>query len=341
MDDAEQVAEQLVRDSLRARAERVDTTAPLVAAARRTVRRRRGAGAVLVAAAAVVAVVVAGVVVRDPEPRLLPGGPTTADDPSGWRTERWHDLAVDVPADWGYGVAPMRSAGMDVVCGEQPEGGYVGRPVMTTDACMGGNAISDSAAPYVWLGADVEPGERRLGDGTVEETVEVAGTTLTVAGDDALRGRVLDSARTGGTCPSELRRAPTDPLPIGDTGEDLQMCAYRVEDEGGPLRLAAAESLSTNHARSFIRAYEAAPVIVYRCLDQTDHELVLLQAGERQWVVDFTCPGIRRLGGADAALRDLTVATVRPWADGVVSHVLYGPLGGKGATGRFFIGPQG
>ena len=76
-------------------------------------------------------------------------GWTRAADPSStspapiteWRTEAWHDLAVDVPADWGWGTAPI-DIGLDgpSLCGapapsaEQP---YVGRPLPTSDVCMG------------------------------------------------------------------------------------------------------------------------------------------------------------------------------------------------------------
>ena len=33
-----------------------------------------------------------------------------------WRTEYWANVAVDVPADWGYGGAPVESAGDVVAC---------------------------------------------------------------------------------------------------------------------------------------------------------------------------------------------------------------------------------
>ncbi len=116
--------------------------------------------------------------------------------PDGWRTEQWHDLAVDVPAHWGYGAAPMRLVDDTNICGDLPDGPYVGRPVHGPDMCWAGDRLPGASAPYVWLGADVEPGTVALGNGTVQETVEVAGTTLTVAADDPLRRRILASART-------------------------------------------------------------------------------------------------------------------------------------------------
>ena len=35
--------------------------------------------------------------------------------PSEWRTEYWHDMPVDVPADWGYGGAPMDDGTDEIV----------------------------------------------------------------------------------------------------------------------------------------------------------------------------------------------------------------------------------
>ena len=35
--------------------------------------------------------------------------------PDEWRTEYWHDMSVDVPADWGYGGAPMDDGTGEVV----------------------------------------------------------------------------------------------------------------------------------------------------------------------------------------------------------------------------------
>lgn len=339
--------ETLIRDGLRRRADGVDTTAPLVARARQTVRRRRGTRVVLASAAAVVAVVGVTAVVTDGPEEVVPAptpAPTRVLDPTDptlppvaqeLRTERWHDLAVDVPADWGYGPAPQRTGGAPHICGDLPEDPYVGRPVSLSDECIGGDYLRESAAPYVWLGGDVEPGVVTLPGGGVQETVAVAGTTLTVAGDDVLRRRILASARIGGTCPSELRQAPSAPLPLADTGAGLQVCAYRNEE--GLLRLVGSQLLEEETARRFTEAYAAEPTYMYRCAKKTDHELVLLQAGDRQFVVAFTCPGIAELGG-EPGLRGLTTATVAPWVRGVVPFVLHGPTGGKGAMIDSLIG---
>ncbi|WP_244929305.1 hypothetical protein [Nocardioides sp. W7] len=341
MDDLEQ----LVRDGLRARADGVDTTAPLVARAQRAARRRRGTRAVLAAAAAVAVVVGVSTVLDRPQevtPAPAPA-PTTALDPvepptpmapDGWRTERWHDLAVDVPADWGYGPAPLRTAGAPYVCGYFPEAPYVGRPVRLVDECIGGGQLRASSAPYVWLGADVEPGTVQLDDGTVQETVEVAGAMLTVAADEPLRRRILASARVGGACPSELLRAPSAKLPVGDTGDGLLVCGYRQDQHR--FRLVGGQLLGADRALAQAGAYDAAPP-VGSCNEPLDLEQVLLQAGDRQWVFDLSCPAITELG-EPGDRRSLTVATLEPWTIGFVPQTLYGPRT-SGMTGMVgFIG---
>lgn len=343
MDDLEQ----LVRDGLRERAERVDTTAPLVARARRTARRRRGARAVVAAAAAVV-VVVGGTAILGGDPRDTSPAPAPTTDgagtpvpmaPQGWRTEQWHDLAVDVPAHWGYGSAPIRTDRRPTICDDRRPGPYVGRPVMASDLCTNAAWI-EPEDPYVWLGADLEPGIVEVGDGLVQETVEVAGTTLTVAGDDPLRRRILASARRGGPCPSELARASGPRLPVDDTGDGLLVCGY------GPFpdrrQLLGAQLLGSAASRRFVEAYASTDRMSSTpdCPQPGKRGLILLQAGDRQWAVDIECSGMQELGEGDR-LRPLTIAAVEPWATGFVSHVFHGPSDGRGVLSGFLIGPMG
>lgn len=339
--------DRLMRDGLRERAGRVDTAVPLVAAAQRGARRRRGLRVGLAAALAVAALALAVRVDvgldRDADPSPAPPASSSGTDPqlgdSGWRTERWHDLAVYVPADWGYGPAPAPSGSTSVLCGTVPEGRYVGRPIMASDMCLGGDALPEPVAPYVWLGADVEPGEAVLADGTVQETVAVAGTTLTVAADDVLRRRILASARVGGTCPAELPEAPLVRLPLADTGPGLLVCAYR--SPGGSYRLVGGQQLPARAGDRFATAYDAAPLVgpEHSCPEPAGLELVLLRAGERQWVVDLGC-SLQRDPGRSGS-RELTVASLQAWARGVVPHVLDGPRGATGAMAEPFIGPLG
>ena len=88
----------------------------------------------------------------------------------------------------------------------------------------------------MWLGAARStPGRVDLGDGWVQETVEVNGSRLTVASDDpALRTRILDSA--GGRRDLHVAVEPeqtADAFPerardLRDDVARMMVCAYRL-----------------------------------------------------------------------------------------------------------------
>ena len=173
-----------------------------------------------------------------------------------WRPESWHGLTVDVPADWGWGTTPIQISsgnGRLLMCGGPgetvhsdgsrsanpvPGTPWVGRPIMLSDVC-GEAAHSTPDAPYVWLGADVEPGTVDLGDGYTQETIEEFGTTLTVATQDpAVRRHVLDSARATTGCSAGLDAAPTIlgmPTEGLDPIHSAQVCAYQAGTKGYDL----------------------------------------------------------------------------------------------------------
>jgi hypothetical protein len=360
--------EQALRDGLTRRAGHADTAAPVADRARTAVRRRRaGRRSALLAAAAVVAV--AGVAVAlDREPSG-PGAdvtgrvPDRGDTVAVWRTERWHDLQVEVPDTWGWGAAPpacgvgsVVSAGGLRNAGET-EKAYVGRPISNTDVC--GGAPSSPPAPYLWLGSDREVGVVEMGDGYVEETVKVAGSRLTVAtDDDALRRRILASAASGGACASELdvddASFPTvAPGDVWREADALRVCAYQ-SPESAPRRadLVYATTLDLGGLHAYLAALRAGEPPRDQCLalDYTEGEWVVLEVateeGEvlRRDVVHTFCPGIDV--GADS-LRGLetvrlTPELVEPWAGEGVAAVVHGPI--RGDVARFsdyFIGPQG
>jgi hypothetical protein len=165
------------------------------------------------------------------------------------RTEAWHDLAVDVPADWGWGSAPagLGPGGASLCGGPGPtsERPYVGRPIATSDVCFAVDQLGIPSAPYVWLGSPVEPGTIDLGSGWVQQTVAAQGTTLTVGADDpALRRAVLESAREVTDCPGGLSTVPNDlPMPTEgiDSVDSALLCAYAREN--GVWRLTYAQTL--------------------------------------------------------------------------------------------------
>lgn len=334
--------ELLVRESLRARADRVDTTAPLVGRARRAVRRRRGVRAGLAAVALVVAVGGAGVVLdgRDrtgvaPAPSPSPSRAVDPVEPDLWRTEQWQGLVVDVPVDWAWGPAPQRMSGGLRVCGRTPSRPYVGRPVMMSDVC--GQELDPPAptSPYVWLGVDLPTGTVDLGGGYVQETVAVAGTTLTVAtDDDELRASILASAGDGGVCEPALAQVPV----AGPVESDAAtVCAYRRS--GSAYALVYGAGLEATNAARLVEEYDASPAFFPgRSCDvgsaDDPLEVVLVDVPGRRFVVEMEvlgCPFVHGGPGLKAQRR-LTPALARPWVVGGLGTTLFGPDGGLGGT---------
>jgi hypothetical protein len=380
----EQEIEQVLRDDLERHAAAADVTPPVADRARADVARRRRTRWGAVGAAAAVVLVVGGVAVatrggsddaRTPptvnEPSTTDGAPGSHD----WRTEYWGGVAVDVPAEWGYGGAPIayEGGGVSDVSACYPEAmvaadgrrlrqsgdrGWVGRPIAVTDVCAGYPWIENSpqeepAAPYVWLGAAVEPGVVEYGNGVVEETIEVDGVTVTAGTADAsLRARILASARTGDLCAAT---APT--IPGGQTamtregrGELLsaKVCAYHREGSGGDYLLSYASVIDNADAEAAFAAAEDSLHLTSICDAADGFEFIVLRATyddlgggniQRSAVYDMGCQGSIKLGSGD--IRDLTPEAVAPWADNGIPAVVYGPTGGKGAMIDSFIGPQG
>lgn len=378
MDDRE--LERMMKEGLEQRAATVDESAAgeILTSARAGSARRswRNTAVIGLAAASVAGVAFATLVLDDDEIRSGGrGGPASGQPATGvpvtdWRTEYWHDVKVDVPADWGWGGAPMPdivdpesgSNGEPIDCGAMayigPKGQrflngdsavpYVGRPLMMTDACRGGLEPGQwwpPTAPYVWLGAPVEPGTVEFGNGYVMETIEVNGSTVSVATKDAsLRQQILATADGGETCMSEYDGAPTIQAVPREGVPDVNamtVCAYTERD--GHAELTYVTHVADEMTKVFTSAVRRAPVV--DCQPGKAHEWVLLtvegSGGIRQdHLVELgECSGIRLIPGGD--LVELTDETVAPWAvDGIPAYVV-GPYGGKGLTGAFFRGMLG
>lgn len=361
MDDEE--LEQRMRDGLERRAEQADVAVPVVARARSAVRRRRTRVVTVgLVAASVVAVAVVGVAVgigRDDDTSQVSdeatptptASATTAPDPMGeTRIEYYGAAQVEIPADWGWGSSP-------VLCGEAPIGKpYVGRPIATTDACGQPDVDAVPTAPYAWLGADLPVGSFDLGEGWTRETIDVGGTTVSVATQDAdLRNQILASAATQDLCEPELRRVP--PAAYENTAEglgafvDARVCAYRLRADGYELVYAKALD-QTLAERTFTAVAAAAPVS--GDLDCSDNEVVTVDARYRDNFgaaqVRLTRSNVFVFGGCgvidrgpfdqNETVHEVTEASVMPWASGeAFRHILTGPY--TPWVYSYFIGMQG
>lgn len=318
----------------------------------------------LAASAAVLAVIVTVTVLARPGP-TDDGGPQAGAEPTSWRTEYWHDTRVDVPADWGWGSSPSADGRGVYWCGEpgavvgpagtrlprvDPATPYVGRPILQTDVCQGGGDQTPPA-PYVWLGAPVEPGTVDLGDGYVRETREIAGSTVSVATrDPGLRERILDSARGGETCFSDLEQAPSvRSMLIEGMGEatSMQVCAYRGDPTRG-FDLVYADRLGPGAAQRFVSAATKSRTSTVKCGDDSASEFVVLTVegddpfGDAPVTLDYVVDlGCARVEVSPGDHRELTRAVVEPWAVGGIPAVLTGPWRGEDPMTDLFIGMQG
>lgn len=345
----------LMRRSLERRAGDVDVAVPVAQRATAAVRRRhRGRLAVGVAAAAVAVAAVAMIASLDSTPPSESPSDAPVDLPVGeWRTEYWADIQVDVPASWAWGGAPTRSLDTWTICTEvPPDRPYVGRPVSQTDSCAGWSPEQRTApsAPYAWVGVPLEPGTVDLGDGWTQETIQVGGSTVTVATDnDALRERILESAREASLCPA---RVTGPPVPRAETTKDgvgellsATLCAYQID--GNDFELVFGSELEPRAALSAFAAVDAAPDSDERC--KATDEFVVLSATfadffspdeselrlHQDLVYDLRCGHVLKGG----RLARLTADTVAPWAVGGASASLYGPP--TQWAYDYFIGAQG
>jgi len=374
MDERE--LEQVVRAGLERRSAEVDVTAPVAARARAEVGRRRRTRWGVGAAAAAVVLVVGGVAVATRGGDDDAKEPPAVDESTGdarpaevteWRTEYWQGIAVDVPADWGYGGAPVESGGDVVACypeamvvadgrrlQQSGERGWVGRPIAVTDVCalypwIEHSPQEEPTAPYVWLGAEVEPGVVDYANGYVEETVEVDGVAVTVASDDAaLREQILGSARAGEeTLCHQLYEHVPRPLNLVIAGRAASpyawVCAYRRTDDGR-FTLSYAAEIDPQMAERALAAEREAPNQRVDC-DYDPFEFVVLESvvpGDRaaRTVYETGCAG-GTVHLVDGRQKVMVAEGVEPWAHNGIPAVVYGPTGGKGAMIDSFIGPQG
>lgn len=338
MDDLEQ----MFRDSFERHAQEADTAIEVPE------RRRRVPWLVPLAAAAAVALVAVGIaVLRDDGPGSAPILPST-EIPSAWRVEQWHGIQVSVPPEWGWGGAPVPDGpgrGEDELldCGAsafvRPNGEkilnvnrelpYVGRPGYQTDVCMMYRDRPVPEAPYAWLGVELPVGTVDLGDGWTQETIEVAGETVTAAtNDERLRALILSSARLASDplCDASLPGPPTGSPVNFPLAGGLAVCVYEPT-ENGASPLIYATRVGRAAADEFFDALPGSEVSADHC-QPYPHDWVVLHVlgadGSRHGSAAIQmhsadCASFITLGGEHFAVTPQNVAS---WAvDGVPAYV--------------------
>lgn len=213
---------------------------------------------------------------RESTPRVVDPGPHRV--AAGWRTEVWHEAAVDVPQDWGYGagiiddsMGMMRCSDGHLDADGQPVddlSGWVGRPVMLSDMCMGDPdyLLQDLVGtPFVMFDTGYEVGSQGVGDGFTVETFAVDDSTVSVGWSDrVLRDQIVASIRPNDTgCasrPVETTLVPVMVSPVEDAGDAVggQWCHYSP-DRNGSLRLTGGGPLEPEAALEFWDAGLAGP----------------------------------------------------------------------------------
>ena len=355
-DPRDDTLERAFRQGLRQAADRTEVGVPLVARAHAGARtRRRRRWAVVGAVAAVVAVSGVAVAVQsgdEPGRRSTDQAvsePTTPAPVTEWRAESWHNLTVDVPADWGWGTAPTSNGGY--LCGGpgamvpatgrkkvNPDAAtpWVGRPIMLSDLC-GRELDWIPAAPYVWLGADVAPGTEELGDGYVQETVEAFDTTLTVGTQDpGVREQIIASARASATCAASLSKPPEVDSMLMEGMRPVrtaELCAYARGGAGFDLTYATTLDEATAQATydgGYAGQRDSSPAF---CPDGGDEYVVITFTGDDPYgatqvtqkvVIDPVC---REFQGSPGMVSPLSDAGMLPWSHNGLQAVLRAFIG--------------
>jgi hypothetical protein len=324
----------------------------------RVVRRGRGRWVAMAAAAAVA--VGGGVTYAALHSSGSDAGQVAVDPgavPADWRYESYAGVQVRVPPTWGWGGAPIGSGDQVTACGSPvaaalpnidgvqslEHAAFVGRPVMMSDACQGGEgALAWPNVSAVWFDSPLPVGTDRSGD-QVATTITVGSQALTVfAGNDALRAEILSTAEEvrvdGNGCPTTPVREPA-PAPADDpTPESLSVCVY---DSG---RLLWSGHVDGQAAGDYVDAFQQTSATfdtVSVCTADQSGQWVALgvhyaEASPRWDVTNFECPALVGTytygdqGKQSVINAPLVPATLAPWAGGGVKAYVVGPSDPRG-----------
>jgi hypothetical protein len=282
--------------------------------------------------------------------------------PDTWRYESYAGVQLRVPADWGWGGAPVHSdlfggrhlggCGADQAAVLSPADDstyvtsvtpFVGRPAMLSQRCVTwGSAGVMPTADAVWFDSPLAVGEKGMGS-VIAETRALGGQHVTVfAGQPSLRREILGTAETVDVdahgCPTAAVQQPRG-VTSADAADSVSVCVY--SQDTGTSVLMWSGRVGADDARAYVAATARAGPGVRGCDATPSGRWVALgvHLGDRtRWdVVDLSCAGISVAG---AGTVPMTAATVRGWArDGVAAYV---PVPrGRGDLAAYFHSPTG
>ncbi len=217
--------EKLIVTSLSKHATEAPSDEDLLTAVHHRLRRRktgRTIGAAVLACAVVATAITATHSITN-ELRTDPEVARPVAPDAGWRWESYRTVQVQVPQDWAQyvsGPAPCTAIlSSDSSANKPVIGRFNGWLGQSSYVCEAAVLPAKQRQQYLWFNDVQAPGTKQYDAGWTEETRLVAGVKISVlTQDDALRRRILDSARPI-TGTDYYGCAPTDSAPRG-TGLD-------------------------------------------------------------------------------------------------------------------------
>jgi len=172
-------------------------------------------------------------------PASVPDGP--AQPQPGWRWESFRDVVVQVPADWGYGVAPSPAW---CISAEWPAAPYVDLahnlgavPAILCEGVM----PADKLVSYLVMAPEPVATIESLPDGWTAHRQTVGAVVVSVVTDDAgaaLADQILATAQQvpadHNGCPTDAPPATTDVDLAGFAGFPIVLCAYDTNPSAWP-----------------------------------------------------------------------------------------------------------
>jgi hypothetical protein len=258
--------EKLIVTSLSKHATEAPSDEDLLAAVHYRLQRRRSGRTIgaAVLACAVVATAITATHSITSELRSDPEVAQSGAPDAGWRWESYKTVQVQVPTDWSQYVSgpapctaiwsPSSSSSTKPVIGRFND--WLGP---TSYVCEDAVLPADRRQQYLWFNDVQAPGIKQYDAGWTEETRIVGGVKISVlTQDDALRRRILDSARPI-TGTDDYGCAPTDSgvrgtgLDPADRITSASICEYWQNT------LVAGSTMTDDRAAELARRLAAAP----------------------------------------------------------------------------------